>query len=167
VPARKSAADGCPSVDIYTDGGAIGNPGPGGYGAVLVRGDRRLELAGGYRLTTNNRMEIMGAIAALEALKGPCAATLFSDSQYLVNAIYQGWAKRWRANGWKRNAREKALNPDLWERLLELLERHQVTFIWVRGHSGHAENERCHDLSMQAAQSPGLPPDEEYEGTTG
>jgi len=149
-------------VTIYTDGSCLGNPGPGGYGVVLLSGERRKELSGGYRLTTNNRMEILAAIKGLEALKNPCSVTLFSDSQYLVNAISKGWARRWQANGWKRNAREKALNPDLWEELLRLCSRHDVTFIWVRGHANNTENERCDILSKEAAGGRDLKPDPGY-----
>jgi len=150
-------------VDIYTDGACTGNPGPGGYGVILAYGDVRKELSGGYRRTTNNRMEIMAAITGLQALKYPCTVTLYSDSQYLVNSISKGWAKRWRANGWMRNKDEAAVNPDLWEILLGLCEKHDVTFSWVRGHAGHAENERCDRLSVAAAGDKDLPADEGYE----
>ncbi len=150
-------------VTIYTDGACIGNPGPGGYGVVLLYGDHRKELSGGYRRTTNNRMEIMAAIVGLSALKTRCAVTLYTDSQYLAESITKGWAKRWRANGWKRNKKERALNPDLWERLLDLCERHQVEFVWVAGHAGNSENERCDTLSVQAAHLGELPPDVAYE----
>jgi ribonuclease HI len=151
------------TVTIYTDGGCLGNPGPGGYGVILIAGDRRKELSCGYRLTTNNRMEIMGAIAGLEALKRPCRVTLYSDSEYLVNAIEQGWAVRWRAKGWRRGGNEPALNPDLWERLLRLCEVHEVRFKWLRGHAGHGENERCDELARDAARGPDLEIDEGYE----
>jgi ribonuclease HI len=150
-------------VTIYTDGGCLGNPGPGGYGVVLLYGSHRKELSGGFRHTTNNRMEIYAAIAGLSALKEPCQVTLFSDSQYVVHAIEKGWARRWRANGWKRNPKEKAINPDLWEKLLNLCEIHQVEFRWVRGHAGESENERCDELATAAASSPNLPPDDNYE----
>lgn len=150
------------SVTLYTDGACLGNPGPGGYGAVLLYGEHRKELSGGYRLTTNNRMEILAAIKGLEALKDPCAVTLYSDSQYVVNAISKGWAKRWRANAWKRNSREKALNPDLWERLLNLCSLHEVTFVWIRGHANNKENERCDVLSKEAAGQSGLEADPGY-----
>jgi ribonuclease HI len=149
-------------VTIYTDGACIGNPGPGGYGVVLVYQGHRKELSGGYRNTTNNRMEIMAAIAGLEALKEECKVTLYSDSEYLVNAMSRGWAQRWRANGWKRTRREKAVNPDLWERLLQLCEHHEVRFNWVKGHAGTPENIRCDELAMQAAQQPDLSDDEGY-----
>jgi ribonuclease HI len=150
-------------VTIYTDGACLGNPGPGGYGVVLLFGDKRKELSSGYRKTTNNRMEIMAAIAGLAELKYPCKVKIYTDSQYLRNSIMEGWAKRWRANGWMRNKKEKAVNPDLWERLLNLCNRHEVTFEWVRGHAGDVENERCDVLSVAAAKGKELYVDEEYE----
>jgi ribonuclease HI len=152
-------------VTIYTDGACLGNPGPGGYGVVLLYGPHRREISGGFLLTTNNRMEIMAVIAALEALKEPCRVTLYSDSQYVVNAMSQGWARRWRDNGWKRNKREEAVNPDLWERLLDLGDQHQVEFRWLRGHSGSVENERCDQLAVNAARQPDLPEDIEYKNS--
>jgi ribonuclease HI len=152
-------------VILYTDGGCKNNPGPGGYGVVLLYNSNRKELSGGFRLTTNNRMEIYAAIAGLSALKEPCSVTVFSDSQYLVHAIEKGWARRWQANGWKRNAKEKAINPDLWEKLLSLCEIHQVEFKWLRGHAGASENERCDELATAASSSPGLPVDEYYENS--
>lgn len=151
-------------VIIYTDGGCDPNPGPGGYGVVLLYGDRRRELFGGYRLTTNNRMEITAAIRGLEALKEPCAVTIHSDSQYLVNAIEKGWAEKWRENGWKRNRKDPALNPDLWETLLRLCDRHDVTFVWVRGHAGNEHNERCDALCHEARAAGNLPIDPGYAG---
>jgi ribonuclease HI len=151
------------SVTIYTDGACIGNPGPGGYGVVLLHQGDRQELSAGYRLTTNNRMEMMAAIAALEALSNPSVVTLYSDSQYLINAMEKGWAKKWQANGWKRNAKEMAKNPDLWERLLKLCQEHQVKFIWVRGHSGNAENEKCDRLAVAAARQANLLSDDGYK----
>lgn len=154
---------GLKQVTIYTDGACTGNPGPGGYGVVLLHGDRRKELSGGFRLTTNNRMEIMAAIAGLRALKEPCAATIHTDSRYLADAIALGWARRWRAKGWMRNSVDRAVNPDLWAQLLELCERHQVTFVWVKGHAGDPENERCDALSVGAARGPELPADTGYE----
>lgn len=138
-------------ITLYTDGACIGNPGPGGYGAVLLYGGRRRELSGGVRLTTNNRMEILAAIVGLEALKERCAVTVYSDSQYLVDAMTQGWAARWRANGWKRNKKEHASNADLWARLLDLCASHEVRFVWVKGHAGNRENERCDQLAERAA----------------
>lgn len=150
-------------VVIYTDGACSGNPGPGGYAAVLLYGTHRKELAGGFRRTTNNRMELMAAIVALRALKDRCAVRLHTDSQYIVQAIQQGWAARWQANGWMRNKKEKAVNPDLWTQLLELCRQHKVEFIWVRGHAGNIENERCDQLAVQAAQGANLPTDDIYE----
>jgi len=150
-------------VAVYTDGACKNNPGPGGYGVVLEYEGHRKELSGGYRRTTNNRMEILAAIVGLEALKEPCSVRLYSDSQYLVNAIEKGWARRWQANGWKRNAKEDAVNPDLWERLLALCKIHKVDFKWVRGHAGHPENERCDHLATTAAAGLSLAGDEGYE----
>ncbi len=149
-------------VTIYADGACLGNPGPGGYGAVVLYKGRRKELAGGYRQTTNNRMELMAAIAGLEALKEKCRVTLYSDSEYLVKAMSRGWARRWRANGWRRSGRQKVLNPDLWDRLLKLCEYHEVQFRWVKGHAGTRENVRCDELAMQAAQRPDLAQDDGY-----
>jgi ribonuclease HI len=145
-------------VIIYTDGASLGNPGPGGYGVVLLHGKHRKELSAGFRLTTNNRMELMGVIAGLQALKTKCKATIYSDSKYVVESITEGWAKNWRAKGWK-----KAKNPDLWKILLELCEQHEVKFKWVKGHAGNTENERCDFLSVQAAQQEDLPADLGYE----
>lgn len=149
-------------VIIYTDGGCIGNPGPGGYGVVLLNAGHRKELSGGFRLTTNNRMELMAAIVGLEALKTPCEVTLYSDSKYVVDAIELGWAKRWQANGWRRNKKEKAVNPDLWQRLLDVCKKHDVTFRWVKGHAGNVENERCDYLANSTAMKKNLPEDKGY-----
>ena len=152
-------------VEIYTDGACLGNPGPGGYGVVLLYGGHRKELSGGFRLTTNNRMEIMAVIKGLEELQEPCSVSLYSDSQYVVNAVTKGWATRWKANGWKRNSKgEKALNPDLWDKMLDLCGKHDITFKWVRGHSGNRENERCDRLAVGSAKMTGLPPDHGYTG---
>src|SRR3954471_8901846 len=123
-----------PSVQIFTDGGCEPNPGPGGYGAVLLHPKKRLEVSGGFRLTTNNRMEIFAAIVGLEMLKQPCKVTLFSDSQYLVDAITKGWAVSWKKKNWWRTRTERVPNSDLWKRLLPLCEKHQVEFHWIRGH---------------------------------
>ena len=150
-------------VTIHTDGGALGNPGPGGYGVILRYNQHHQELSGGFRHTTNNRMELLAAIVGLRALKTRCAVTLYSDSQYLVNAVTQGWAKRWQANGWMRNKKERALNPDLWKELLQLCEQHAVTFRWVKGHAGNPDNERCDRLAKEAARRENLPPDVNYE----
>ena len=154
-------------VRALSDGAAVGNPGPGGYGVVLKYRDAVKELSGGYRHTTNNRMELLGAIVALEALKWPCQVVLTTDSRYVIDGISKGWAERWRANGWRRGKRGMALNPDLWERLLEMVALHDVTFQWVKGHSGHADNERCDDSANQAARESNLPADEEYEKVSG
>ncbi|EEG31443.1 ribonuclease HI [[Clostridium] methylpentosum DSM 5476] len=139
-------------VDIYTDGACSGNPGPGGWGAILRFGPHEKELSGGEPNTTNNRMELTAVIQALSALKESCEITIHSDSKYIIDAIQQGWAKKWRANGWMRNKKDKALNPDLWGKLLDLLEEHQVTFHWVKGHAGHPENERCDQLAVAQSQ---------------
>ena len=128
-----------PVVEIYTDGGCLNNPGPGGFGTILLYGNHRKELSGGFRLTTNNRMEILAVIKGLEALKEQCSVTIYSDSQYVVNAIEKGWALRWQSNEWRRNKKEKAVNPDLWARLLDICDKHDVTFKWVKGHAGHRE----------------------------
>ena len=135
-------------VIIYTDGACSGNPGPGGYGAILLYGQHKKELSGGAANTTNNRMELMGVITALKALKRPCSVQLYTDSQYVVNAIEKGWAKKWQANGWMRNKTEKAMNPDLWQQLLELLSIHQVRFYWVKGHADNPYNNRCDELAV-------------------
>lgn len=150
------------TVDIHTDGSCLGNPGPGGYGVVLKHDGRRKELSGGYRLTTNNRMELMAPIEGLSSLKGKCRVTLYSDSKYVVDGISKGWARKWRGQSWMRNKKEKALNPDLWETLLGLCDYHDVEFRWVRGHSGDTENERCDFLAVTAAQQPNLPVDPGY-----
>ena len=150
-------------VIIHTDGSCIGNPGPGGYGVVLEHNGRERELSGGFRRTTNNRMEIMAVIIGLEALTGKCAVTVYSDSRYVVDAIEKGWAVKWRANGWMRNRRERAVNPDLWQRLLTALERHDVALKWVRGHAGNPGNVRADRLAVAAANGKNLPPDEGFE----
>lgn len=138
------------NVTIYTDGACSGNPGPGGYGAVLICGEHRKELSGGETETTNNRMEIMAVIVGLEVLKVSCVVSLFSDSRYVVDAIEKGWVKRWQQNNWMRNKKDAALNVDLWERMLPLLQKHNVTFHWIKGHAGHPENERCDTLAREA-----------------
>jgi len=152
-----------PQVEIYTDGACEPNPGPGGYGVVLLHPKKRAEASGGFRRTTNNRMEIFAAIKGLELLKQPCKVTLYSDSQYLVNAIMAGWAAAWKKKNWWRTNKERAINSDLWERLLALCETHQVEFVWVKGHAGNKENEGCDQLSCAALRQPGLPADEGYE----
>lgn len=153
-------------VTIYTDGGCSPNPGPGGYGIVLIYGEQRRELSGGYRSTTNNRMELTAAIRGLQALKEPCDVRLFSDSQYVVNGITKGWALRWKSKGWIKSDKRPAENIDLWEDLLNLCETHTVTFEWIRGHNGHAENECCDRLAGDASRRPDLPIDAVYEGNS-
>lgn len=153
---------GAKHVVIYTDGACTGNPGPGGYGVVLQYGGHRRELSGGFRRTTNNRMELTAAIKALEALKEPCRVTLFSDSEYVVNGVMKGWARGWRDKGWRRSGKTVP-NRDLWGRLLELCDYHEVRVQWVEGHAGHAENERCDELAVSAAAGANLPVDPGYE----
>ena len=138
-------------VDIYTDGACRGTPGKGGWGAILVYGGREKELSGGERETTNNRMELSAVIAALSALKEPCDITLTSDSKYVVDAVTKGWVQSWKKNGWRKADKSPALNVDLWEQLLPLLQMHQVQFVWVRGHNGHPYNERCDVLATTFA----------------
>jgi len=150
------------NVEIYTDGACSGNPGKGGYGAVLIYGSTKKEISAGYELTTNNRMEIMAAIAALELLKQPCIVTLYSDSRYLVDAIEKGWVKKWAANNWMRTKTERALNVDLWLRITALVSTHTVRFEWVKGHSSNPMNNRCDELARQAAAGDVLFADDEY-----
>jgi ribonuclease HI len=140
-------------VDIYTDGACRGNPGRGGWGAILVYGGVEKELSGGERETTNNRMELTAVISALKALREPCEVTLTSDSKYVIDAITKGWAVSWRAKGWRKADKSPALNVDLWEVLLGLLEKHKVDFVWVHGHTGHPYNERCDVLATTFADS--------------
>ena len=153
-------------VRIYTDGAARGNPdGPGGYGAVLEYVDskgelHKKELSQGYKKTTNNRMDLMAVIAGLEALNRPCEVELYSDSQYVVNAFNQHWIEGWLKKGWKRGKNEPVKNVDLWKRLLQAKEPHQVQFIWVKGHDGHPQNERCDSLATSAADGDNLIVDE-------
>jgi ribonuclease HI len=139
-------------VEIFTDGACSGNPGPGGWGAVLRYNGREKELSGGEPNTTNNRMELSAVIFALKALKEPCKVILYSDSQYVCNALKLGWAKKWQSQGWMRNKKDPALNPELWEELLRLCDIHDVEVNWVKGHAGHPENERCDRLAVAAAQ---------------
>jgi len=151
-------------VRIYTDGCCFGNPGPGGYGAVLLCGEARKELSGGRRLTTNNRMELLAVIEALSALTKPCPVDLYTDSQYVRNAIEKRWLAGWRRNGWKTADKKPVKNKDMWERLIPLLAVSTVRFHWVRGHAGDAENERCDVLAKAAAGKSGLAADEGYPG---
>lgn len=136
-------------VEIFTDGACSGNPGPGGWGAVLRYNGHEKELSGGERDTTNNRMELTAVIKALEQLKEPCKVMLTTDSKYVSDGIGKGWAASWQQNGWRKADKKPALNPDLWERLLELLKIHDVTINWVKGHAGHPENERCDKLAVE------------------
>ncbi len=148
-------------VEIYTDGACRGNPGPGGYGVILQYGKARKELSGGEEVTTNNRMELLAAITGLSALKEPCIVTLYSDSRYLVDAINEGWADNWKKSGFRGG---KIKNPDLWERLLSLLSVHRVTFVWVKGHDGHPENERCDRLATAEADRRRPPVEKSEQG---
>ena len=139
-------------VDIYTDGSCLSNPGPGGWGAILVYKGIEKELSGGEANTTNNRMELTAAIRALEALNKPCSVLMTTDSKYLCDGISKGWAKSWQKKGWKRSDGSPALNPDLWQKLLDLCDIHDVTFEWVKGHAGHPYNERCDEMAQARAQ---------------
>ena len=135
------------TVEIFTDGACSGNPGPGGWGAILRYKGVEKELSGGEPETTNNRMELTAVISALSALKEPCNVQLYSDSKYIIDAVTKGWAKNWKAKGWIKGDKKPALNSDLWDTLLSLLDKHTVEFIWVKGHAGHPENERCDALA--------------------
>ena len=139
-------------VNIFTDGACKGNPGPGGRGAILDYKGTRRELSDGEPQTTNNRMELSAVIAALSALTEPCEVTLTSDSKYVVDAVGKGWVYGWKKRGWKKSDNSPALNSDLWEKLLPLLSKHKVTFVWIKGHAGHPENERCDELAVAAAE---------------
>lgn len=143
-------------LDIYTDGACSGNPGAGGYGAVLLYKGARKELSQGYKNTTNNRMEMLAVIKALEILKEPCKVTLYSDSKYVVDSITKGWVYSWKKKNWIKSDKKKALNVDLWERMLELLDIHDVNFVWVKGHADNVENERCDELARGAIASGNL-----------
>lgn len=136
------------TVTIYTDGACSGNPGPGGWGAILMYGPHKKEMSGGEAQTTNNRMELTGAISALRALKEPCQVELYSDSKYVIDALEKGWAKGWRARGWVKGDKKPALNPDLWQQLLELCEYHTVNLHWVKGHASNPYNNRCDELAV-------------------
>lgn len=140
-------------IDIYTDGACSGNPGKGGWGAVLVYNGHEKEISGGEMNTTNNRMELTAVIEALTILKEPCAVNLTTDSKYVCDAVTKGWIYSWKNNGWKKADKKPALNVDLWQRLLPLLEKHRVTFNWVKGHNGHPYNERCDALAVSYYQN--------------
>jgi ribonuclease HI len=163
TPAGASAGPHSKRIVIYTDGSSLGNPGPGGYGVVIPAHTKVRELSGGFRKTTNNRMELLACIVGLKQLQAPSAVDLYSDSRYVVDGMTKGWARRWQRNGWRKSTGGKALNIDLWKRLLALCERHDVRFIWVRGHAGNPANERCDQLATQAAAEDALPADTGYE----
>jgi ribonuclease HI len=166
TPAAKKAPVPPPKesrIVLYTDGGCFNNPGPGGYGAVVIDGKQRKELSGGFRRTTNNRMELMACIVGLGSLRATSAVTLYSDSKYVVDGITKGWAERWRSNNWMRTKTDPAVNPDLWGQLLDLCEKHTVTFVWVKGHAGNPENERCDQLCTAEASKGNQPIDSGYE----
>ncbi len=150
-------------VLIYTDGSSRGNPGPGGYGALLLSGGHEKELSGGYTETTNNRMELMAVIVALEALKFSCGVEVFSDSRYVINALNEGWLDGWRSRGWAKAGKKPLLNVDLWKRLYEAMQGHDIMWTWVKGHAGHQFNERCDVLATAAADGGELIPDLGYE----
>ena len=157
-------------AEIFADGACSPNPGPGGFGVIVVREGRRRELSGGFRNTTNNRMEILAAVEGLRALDGDGCdrsqaldVTIYSDSRYVVDMFNGGYAEQWRANGWMRDRRHRAANPDLWAQLLDLATEHRVRFEWVRGHSEHPENDRCDEMAVEARQQDDLPPDQGYE----
>lgn len=152
-------------VTIYTDGGSSGNPGPGGYGVVQVYNGQVKEITGGFKLTTNNRMELMGVIVALKQLEfRDKPVTVYTDSSYVVNGINKGWAASWRKNNWIKSDRQPALNSDLWAELLDLTAELDVSFVWVRGHAGNPLNERCDELAVSSAKQKGLPEDKGYKG---
>lgn len=162
APPHPASPDAPPRVIIYTDGAAEPNPGPGGYGIVLMAGQHRKELSGGFRKTTNNRMELMGVIVALESLTCRCRVLLFSDSKYVVDSFTRGSVYKWQKKNWFRTGSERAKNVDLWQRFLTVVEKHDVDFRWVKGHAGVAENERCDVLAVEATQGYDLPHDFGY-----
>lgn len=139
-------------VYVFTDGACSGNPGPGGYGIIMKYKDTIKEFSGGAAQTTNNRMEMTAVIEALSKLKESCEVTVYSDSKYVIDAVTKGWAKSWQKNNWVKSDKKKALNPELWEKLLGLLDKHRVEFVWVKGHAGHPENERCDELAVEQSQ---------------
>ena len=151
-----------PAVEIYTDGACSGNPGRGGYGVILKYKDVEKELSGGFFHTTNNRMELMAVIKGLEALKQPCRVTLYSDSQYVINAINKGWVNKWRTNNWFRSKDKLAKNADLWKKLLSFAEKHKITWVWVKGHSTNVYNNRCDQLAVEASTKYPLLADEGF-----
>ncbi len=140
------------NVEIFTDGACKGNPGPGGWGAILRFGEHEKEISGGAPSTTNNRMEISAVLFALKCLKEPCAVTLYSDSQYVCNSLNKGWARKWQKNNWMHTPKDPTPNADLWKEVLALCDKHKVNAVWVRGHAGHPENERCDRLAVAQAE---------------
>jgi len=160
---QDAQSDAVNRVIIYTDGSSVGNPGPGGYAAVLLNGGSRQEVSGGFRLTTNNRMEMTAALAGLGLLKRRSAVTIYTDSKYLRDALTNGWVARWLKNGWRTRADTSVANKDLWLQLWEQTQKHDVKFEWVRGHAGNVENERCDELATSMSARDDLPPDAGYE----
>ncbi|PIE85153.1 ribonuclease HI [Candidatus Gracilibacteria bacterium] len=152
-----------PEVELYSDGGAVPNPGRGGYGVILSYKGIKKEFSKGYKKSTNNRMELTGVIVGLSKLKQKSRVQVYTDSQYTINGIKKGWAEKWRSNNWYRTKNKKALNSDLWEKLLLLLDKHDVSFNWVKGHNGHKENERCDELATLALNNKNLIEDEGFE----
>ncbi|WP_343219701.1 ribonuclease HI [Oceaniferula marina] len=150
-------------ISIYTDGSSRGNPGPGGFGTLLVYNGHCKELSGGFAKTTNNRMEILAALKGIEALSEPCKITLYSDSKYLIDAMDKGWIHGWRKKGWSRGPNKPLKNADLWQRMSKAVQKHQISWQWVKGHAGHRENERCDALATAAADRKGNPPDPGFE----
>ena len=150
-------------VNIYTDGACSGNPGPGGFGSILTYNGVRKEISEGYKLTTNNRMEILAVIKALSLLKEQCKVNLYSDSKYVIDMVNQGWIEKWKANNWMRTKKDKAKNVDLLEQFYSLIHYHTVNFIWVKGHAGHPENERCDQLAVTAYNNTNLLDDIGFE----
>ena len=140
------------TVTLYTDGACSGNPGPGGWGAILSYNGVEKELSGGEANTTNNRMELLAVISGLEALKEPCCVELYSDSKYVIDGLSKGWAVSWRKNNWRKADKKPALNPDLWERLLDLTEKHRLSYYWVKGHADNPYNNRCDQLAVAASK---------------
>jgi ribonuclease HI len=143
-------------IEMFTDGACSGNPGPGGYGVLLRFNGQTKQFSRGFKKTTNNRMELRAVIEGFKALREQCRVTVYSDSKYIVDAVEKGWARRWQANNWYRNKKEKALNIDLWQELLSLIDTHQVKFSWVKGHAGHEENEIVDRLAVEASESENL-----------
>jgi ribonuclease HI len=150
------------NIEMYTDGACSGNPGPGGYGAVILFKEHRKEISGGYTKTTNNRMEVMAVIKGLETLKEKCVVTVYSDSKYVVDAVEKGWALKWQKNNWIRGRNNPVINPDLWQQVLKLLNYHEVKFVWVKGHANNKENERCDFLATEYIKQGILEVDEKY-----